>query len=71
MIAGLLTNFCVESTARDAYDLGYRVRVVADASAAFDQAQHEHALEAIFPMLGGTVTTAEFVADPSALVPGA
>ena len=60
VLCGLLTNFCVESTARDAFDRGYRVRVVGDATATFDQAQQEHALEAIFPMLGQVLTVEEF-----------
>lgn len=33
-VAGFLTNFCVESTARTAYDKGYAVTVVKDATAA-------------------------------------
>ena len=34
VIGGFLTNFCVESTARTAYDKGYGVTVIKDATAA-------------------------------------
>ena len=34
VIGGFLTNFCVESTARTAYDKGYSVTVIKDATAA-------------------------------------
>lgn len=65
VLCGLLTNFCVESTARDAFDRGYRVRVVSDATATMSAAQAEHASEHIFPMLGATTTVAEFAALPA------
>ena len=60
VISGLLTNLCVESTARDAFDLGYQVRVVRDATATFDPHQQKYAVENIFPLLGKTITVAEF-----------
>ena len=59
-VAGLLTNFCVESTVRDAFDQGFQVRVVGDATATFDQEQREHTLEKIVGMLGQVVTVSEF-----------
>lgn len=62
VIAGLLTNLCVENTARDAFDLGYRVRVVSDATATFDAKQQAYAMETIFPMLGRVITVDEFSA---------
>jgi len=41
VIVGTLTNVCCESTARDAYMRGYKVMVVADATAAVtDEEQH-------------------------------
>ena len=65
VIAGLLTNLCVENTARDAFDLGYRVRVVGDSTVTFDSAQHDHAVKTIFPMLGKVITAAEFTESVS------
>ena len=60
-VAGFLTNVCVEATARSAYDLGYHVRVIRDATAATSRTNQEHAEREIFPLLGGAATVDEFV----------
>ena len=44
LIAGLLTNVAVESTARSAGDRGYNPIVVSDACAAYSEAEHEDTL---------------------------
>lgn len=44
LVCGVLSNACVESTVRDAADLGYDVFTVSDASLSFTKAQHELAL---------------------------
>jgi|SRR5579872_399852 len=44
VIAGTLTNVCCETTAREAYMAGYKVIVVADATAATTDAEHNAAL---------------------------
>jgi nicotinamidase-related amidase len=44
VITGTLTNVCCETTAREAYMAGYRVIVVADATAAVTDAEHKAAL---------------------------
>ncbi|MFE6925491.1 cysteine hydrolase family protein [Nocardia sp. NPDC057663] len=44
LIGGVATNMSVESTARQASDLGYRTIVVADACSAADDSAHEGAL---------------------------
>jgi nicotinamidase-related amidase len=44
VIAGTLTNICCESTARDGNMLGYRVMLLADATAAVTDAEHNAAL---------------------------
>ena len=64
-VAGLLTNFCVESTVRDAFDQGFQVRVVGDATATFDQEQRDHTLDKIVGMLGQVVTVEEFARGAS------
>ena len=44
IVAGTLTNCCVESTAREANMAGYKVIVAADATAAVTDAEHNAAL---------------------------
>lgn len=44
IITGTLTNLCVESTAREANMAGYKVIVVADATATLTDAEHNAAL---------------------------
>lgn len=60
-VAGFLTNFCVESTARTAYDKGYSVTVVKDATAANSPEDQKYTEEKIFPLLGGTLTVEQFL----------
>lgn len=47
VIAGQLTDQCVESAVRDAADLGYFVTVVDDACAAYSEAGHEKGLKSM------------------------
>src|SRR5579863_10078834 len=44
MVAGVLTDQCVESAVRDACDLGYLVTVVTDACTAYSAERHEQSL---------------------------
>jgi nicotinamidase-related amidase len=44
VIGGVLTNVCVEATARDAADLGYDVVLLEDGSAAYSPEIHESTL---------------------------
>ena len=44
MIAGCLTDQCVDSAVRDACDLGYRVTTVTDACATLSQERHDWSL---------------------------
>lgn len=60
-IAGLLSNVCVESTARSAYDLGYRVKVIHDAVASTSHANQEYVQREIYPLLGGSTTVERFI----------
>jgi nicotinamidase-related amidase len=57
-LCGVLTNFVVEGTAREAVDRGYEVIVLGDCCAALDDEKHRFSLEVILPMLG-TVTTSD------------
>ena len=58
LFAGVATNASVESTARQASDLGYRTIIVADACSAADAAAHDAALASL-GLLAEVTTTAE------------
>jgi ureidoacrylate peracid hydrolase len=47
VIAGLITDQCVESAVRDACDLGYLVTLVPDACATMSEERHQSSLRAI------------------------
>ncbi|MEM8755323.1 MAG: isochorismatase family cysteine hydrolase [Pseudomonadota bacterium] len=47
VIAGLVTDQCVESAIRDACDLGYLVTQVTDACLTYTQERHDHSLKTI------------------------
>ena len=59
---GFHTNWCVESSARSAYDLGYRVIVVKDCTGTDTDREQEYAEEIIFPRIGKVLTADEFLA---------
>jgi ureidoacrylate peracid hydrolase len=61
VIGGFLTNFCVESTARTAYDKGYAVTIMKDATAANSKEEQNHSEEKIFPLLGQTLSVDQFL----------
>ncbi len=56
VLVGVCTNICVLYTAADARMLNYTVTVVAPATASFDQAAHEFALQQMEKVLGCRVT---------------
>jgi len=60
LLAGVATNFVVESTARQAADLGYKVAVIGDCCASASAEMHEAALNTAMPFLA-TVTDSEQV----------
>jgi nicotinamidase-related amidase len=59
VLTGIATSAGVESTARNACDLGYNVTLVVDAMTDRDADAHQHSVEKIFPRLGETTTTAD------------
>ena len=67
LFAGVATNASVESTARQASDLGYRTIIVADACSAADPAAHDAAIASL-GLLGEITTTAEAVQALSGVV---
>jgi biuret amidohydrolase len=66
LFAGVATNASVESTARQASDLGYRTIVVADACSAADPGAHDAAVASL-GLLAEITTTAEAVQALSGL----
>ncbi|WP_405056577.1 isochorismatase family protein [Kribbella sp. NBC_01505] len=62
VLAGIATNFGVESTARAADDLGYETVYLTDAMTGLDQQAHDFAVTQIFPRLGTLTTGAEYIA---------
>jgi nicotinamidase-related amidase len=50
ILAGFLTNCCVESTMRSAYENGYRVITLTDCTAATSPEEHDNAIAYDFPM---------------------
>ncbi|MEV0286359.1 MULTISPECIES: isochorismatase family protein [unclassified Kribbella] len=61
-LAGIATNFGVESTGRAADDLGYDTVYITDAMTGLDGRAHELAVSMIFPRLGTTCSGTEYVA---------
>lgn len=61
VLTGVATSAGVESTARNAYDLGYNVTLVADAMTDRDADAHRHSMENIFPRLGETASSDEVI----------
>ena len=59
---GFHTNWCVESSARSAYDKGYRVIVVSDCTGTDTNEEQHYAETFIFPKIGQVMTAAEFLA---------
>jgi biuret amidohydrolase len=58
LVGGTLTNSCVETTARDAADRGYRTVMIEDGCLSFDPDSHDAALLA-FRRIYGKVQTAD------------
>jgi nicotinamidase-related amidase len=52
VLAGVATDMCVETTARDAADRGYNVVVASDATATFYAAHHDASLSALARVFG-------------------
>ncbi|MFB2554631.1 cysteine hydrolase family protein [Herbiconiux liangxiaofengii] len=61
VLAGLATSFGVESTARQAYDLGYGVVLAVDAMTDPRRSSHDASVGGVFPALGQVATAAEIV----------
>lgn len=61
VIAGVSTSAGVESTARQAHELGFNVALAVDAMTDMNPDAHINSVTRIFPRLGETGTTAEII----------
>lgn len=60
VLTGMATNVCVDSTAREAFTLGYRVIVLSDATMAGNLEAHNVCLKTLGLAFGWVVTSEEF-----------
>lgn len=63
IFTGVTTNGCVDLSLRDAYQWGFRVTGVSDASGAFDQSLHEAALRNWARRYGDVKSVEQVLAD--------
>jgi ureidoacrylate peracid hydrolase len=61
-LGGFLTNCCVESTMRSAYERGYDVVTLTDCTATLSEEEQRFAIEKNFPMFSRPMTHDAFVA---------
>ena len=62
IMAGIATNYAIESTARAAHERGYAQILVEDAISAFSLEEHEHPFATVFPKIARVRTTKEVLA---------
>lgn len=60
-LGGFLTNCCVESTMRTAYEHGFEVVTLVDCVAATSPEEHKNALKYDFPMFSKPMHSSEFI----------
>ncbi|HEX8995125.1 MAG TPA: isochorismatase family protein [Ktedonobacterales bacterium] len=62
VMTGISTSIGVESTARQAYSLGYQLTFATDAMSDLVQTAHDNSLRTIFPRMGQLATTEAILA---------
>lgn len=62
ILGGFLTNCCVESTMRSAYENGYRVITLTDCTAATSAEEHDNAIAYDYPMFSLPMESAQVAA---------
>ncbi len=62
VLGGFLTNCCVESTMRTAYEHGFEVITLVDCVAATSQEEHDNAIKYDFQMFSKPMPSSEFLA---------
>jgi nicotinamidase-related amidase len=71
VLAGFLTNCCVESTMRSAYERGYEVITLTDCVAATSAEEHQNAITFDYPMFSKPTTSGDVGAAFAGAGPGA
>jgi nicotinamidase-related amidase len=61
VVAGVATSIGVESTARQAHELGFNVTVAVDSLTDLDAEAHRNSVERIFPRLAESGTTSQII----------
>lgn len=61
LVAGVCTNVCVESTARDGFMMDYRIVLLSDACASYSQQAHRMTLENISVYFGTVAKTSDII----------
>jgi nicotinamidase-related amidase len=61
VIGGIATNFGVESTARAAFDRGYKLVFVEDAASSMSGAWHRFTMDNVFPRMGHVRSTQQVI----------
>jgi ureidoacrylate peracid hydrolase len=58
---GLLTSICVESTARSAYELGFRIVILSDCTATSSAEDQRASEQYVFPMIGEVMLSSDWL----------
>ena len=67
VIAGIITNFAAEGTARDASDRGFRTIVLADCCESINDEMHLFSVTQILPVIAEVASAADFIETASAI----
>ena len=59
LVAGVVTSLCIDSTARHAFELGFRVGIVSDCIAGRTAIEQAFYLEQVFPLYGRVLDSGE------------
>jgi nicotinamidase-related amidase len=62
-LCGVYTHMVVDSTARNADDAGFRVKVLEDCCASPDMELHRYEVEKILPLFGEVISSEAFIKD--------
>jgi nicotinamidase-related amidase len=62
VLSGFLTNCCVESTMRSAYERGYEVITLTDCVAGTSMEEHANAITYDYPMFSHPMSSTDFLA---------